>query len=246
MNTAKESTSLQIVKDNGLVTLINVFTPHPGKVDAFCEKQIAEYRRLSGRIDGALGANLHRSLDGRLAANYAQFTSEAAYRAWIDGDLFREHVAIIRPLIERAEPALYDVAFTQVATWTDVNGAATFTGARESEGGILRVGAPVVTLINRFTPKTGMTDAFCAAQIAEYRRLVDKIQGVVSTNLHRRRDGMGATNYAQFKSMDAYRAWIDGPLFGPHVDVIRPFVERADPVLFELIYTLHEPGSRTV
>lgn len=241
----ENGSSLQIHPAEPVVTLINVFTPKPDQTEAFCAAQIGEYQRLSGKIDGSLGSNLHVSLDGKFAANYAQFTSEEAYRAWYESDLFKEHLEVIHPYIAKVEPMLYRVAFTQVVHWSGEGDAAHVDQVSENEGGaLLKANAPVITLINRFTPKPGQTDAFCTAQIGEYRRLHNQVRGVVSTNLHRSLDGSMAANYAQFESEEVYRAWIDGPLFKPHLAIIQPFVERADPILFKLIYTLHAPGSR--
>ena len=94
----------------GPVVLVNVFTPKPGRLDDFIDAQIAEYRRLEGRVPGWRGNRLHRSLDGQTAVNYAAFESLAAYRAWRASDLFAEHFKAVESLIDRAEPGLYAAA----------------------------------------------------------------------------------------------------------------------------------------
>lgn len=95
----------------GAVILVNVFTPLPGMTDAFLTAQINEYRRLQGLVPGALGNRLLRSHDGSRAVNIAYFESTELYKSWIESDLFADHLARIRHLIAKVEPALFDVAY---------------------------------------------------------------------------------------------------------------------------------------
>lgn len=95
----------------GSVILVNVFTPLPGMTDAFIQAQTAEYLRLKGLVKGARGNRLLRSLDGKRAVNIAYFESVELYDAWIASDLFADHLSRIRHLVEKVEPALFDVAY---------------------------------------------------------------------------------------------------------------------------------------
>lgn len=95
----------------GAVVLVNVFTPKPGRLDAFCEAQIAEYKRLRGQVDGALGNRLLKSSDGSKAVNIAYFASRAQYDAWRESDLFKDHFPRIEPFVEKVEPGLYQVVY---------------------------------------------------------------------------------------------------------------------------------------
>lgn len=95
----------------GATVLVNVFTPHPGQTDAFIEAQTAEYRRLKGQVAGALGNRLLKSRDGTRAVNIAYFESVELYDAWVASDLFADHLARIRHLVARVEPALFEVAY---------------------------------------------------------------------------------------------------------------------------------------
>ncbi len=95
----------------GAVVLVNVFTPKPGRTDDFIAAQTDEYRRLAGRVEGALGNRLHRSLDGVRVVNLAYFQSVPLYDAWRSSALFADHLDRIRDLVDRVEPALYDVVY---------------------------------------------------------------------------------------------------------------------------------------
>ncbi len=91
--------------------LVNVFTPLSGMTDTFIEAQTAEYVRLNGLVNGASGNRLLRSLDGKRAVNIAYFESVELYDAWIASDLFADHLSRIKHLVEKVEPALFDVAY---------------------------------------------------------------------------------------------------------------------------------------
>ncbi|MBD2842109.1 antibiotic biosynthesis monooxygenase family protein [Erythrobacter rubeus] len=94
-----------------IVTLINIFTPKEGDLQNFVDAQIAEYRRLDGKVDGAIWNRLHVNRENGTAVNVALFESREKYDAWIDSDLFEEHIAKIKPLLDDVSPALYEVSY---------------------------------------------------------------------------------------------------------------------------------------
>jgi heme-degrading monooxygenase HmoA len=95
-----------------------------------------------------------------------------------------------------------------------------------------------VLLVNLFTPKPGMSDAFIAAQTGEYVRLKGKVNGWIGNRLGRTVDGSGQlVNVALFDTMENYNAWRGSQLFADHVEVIRPFVEKSAPGMYELLYS---------
>jgi heme-degrading monooxygenase HmoA len=96
----------------------------------------------------------------------------------------------------------------------------------------------VVMLVNLFTPKPGMTQAFVEAQTGEYVRLKGKVAGWIGNRLGRAVDGNGQlVNVAMFDSMANYNAWRESALFAEHLDIIRPFVEKSAPGMYELLYS---------
>lgn len=95
-----------------------------------------------------------------------------------------------------------------------------------------------VLLVNLFTPKPGMVDAFIAAQTGEYVRLKGQVKGWIGNRLGRAVDGSGQlVNVALFDSMENYNAWRESKLFADHLDIIRPFVEESAPGMYELLYS---------
>lgn len=95
-----------------------------------------------------------------------------------------------------------------------------------------------VLLVNLFTPKPGMVDAFIAAQTDEYVRLKGQVKGWIGNRLGCAVDGSGQlVNVALFDSLENYNAWRESKLFADHLDIIRPFVEKAAPGMYELLYS---------
>jgi heme-degrading monooxygenase HmoA len=95
-----------------------------------------------------------------------------------------------------------------------------------------------VLLVNLFTPKPGMVDDFIAAQTGEYVRLKGLVDGWIGNRLGRAVDGSGQlVNIALFDNMENYHAWRNSQLFADHLDIIRPFVERSAPGMYELLYS---------
>ena len=95
-----------------------------------------------------------------------------------------------------------------------------------------------VMLVNLFTPKPGMVDDFIAAQTGEYVRLNGQVEGWIGNRLGRAVDGSGQlVNVALFNSMENYNAWRESKLFADHLDIIRPYVEKSAPGMYELLYS---------
>jgi heme-degrading monooxygenase HmoA len=93
-----------------------------------------------------------------------------------------------------------------------------------------------VVLINKFTAKPGQLDKFIEAQTNEYKRLLGKIEGWQGNRLIKSLDNKNAINIAVFDSMKSYNAWRNSKLFTEHVEVIKPFVEKSEPGMYEVLY----------
>lgn len=96
---------------SGAVVLVNVFTPKAGRTDDFIAAQTAEYVRLKGQVEGALGNRLLKALDGKRVVNIAYFASVELYDAWANSALFTDHLDRIRNLVEIVDPALYSPVY---------------------------------------------------------------------------------------------------------------------------------------
>lgn len=99
-----------ISKSAPIATLINVFTVKPGKQDELIRVLEAATHEVMKDIDGFVSASLHRSLDGKKVANYAQWRDPAAFQAMLKNPRAQEHMQKATALSESVEPSLYEVA----------------------------------------------------------------------------------------------------------------------------------------
>lgn len=93
-----------------------------------------------------------------------------------------------------------------------------------------------ITMLNRFTAQPGQLDAFIAAQTAEYVRLKGRVPGWRGNRLLHAIDGSHVVNVADFDSHAEYVAWRDSALFAEHLEIIRPFLVKAEPALYSVLY----------
>ena len=78
---------------NGVVTLINVFTVAPEHQQELIEVLDRATVQVMRHLPGFVSANIHRGLGGTRVANYAQWTSRAAYEAMLGNPAAAEHMA---------------------------------------------------------------------------------------------------------------------------------------------------------
>jgi heme-degrading monooxygenase HmoA len=62
------------------------------------------------------------------------------------------------------------------------------------------------------------------------------VRGYVSANIHRGLDGRHVANYAQWRSPQDFRAMLEDPEAGPHMEAIRKLASN-EAYLYELVHT---------
>ena len=102
-----ESTSIR--PGDPLVTLINVFTVAPERQQALVELLDRATVDVMRHLSGFVSANIHRGLDGTKVANYAQWTSRAAFEAMLREPTARAHMGAAARMAT-FDPVLYEVA----------------------------------------------------------------------------------------------------------------------------------------
>lgn len=93
------------------VVNISVITPKPECFAEFMELQLAQHHALRGKVEGLVGGRLFRSRVDRDVVLVTMFESEEAAQRFSRDERFTRHMARIRPLLERAVPGAYDVAY---------------------------------------------------------------------------------------------------------------------------------------
>ena len=83
-------------------TLVNIFTPTTGKLDALLELQLAEMKAMStaARKAGWRGNEVYKAKDGTRLIVVTRFRSEADKETWAQTAMFQDHIARIGPLVE--------------------------------------------------------------------------------------------------------------------------------------------------
>ncbi|MET0389371.1 MAG: antibiotic biosynthesis monooxygenase family protein [Polyangiales bacterium] len=105
-----------ITKLNPVVTLINTFTVKPERQDELVRLLDAATEEVMRHLDGFVSANLHKSLDGKHVANYAQWRDEASFQAMLKNERAQVHMAQAAKLAEHYEPILYNISAIIEAT----------------------------------------------------------------------------------------------------------------------------------
>ncbi|ACK65736.1 hypothetical protein PCC8801_1686 [Rippkaea orientalis PCC 8801] len=96
-----------------------------------------------------------------------------------------------------------------------------------------------IVLINIFTLDPEIADQFVTTQVAEYKRLKGQFPGSYTANLHISLDRTRAANYAHFSSVEDYFAMRNSPEFADHLNRLQGLVVKAEPQLYQVVYTQH-------
>ena len=91
-----------------MVTLMNVFTVAPERQDELVKVLDDATEHVIKHLPGFVSANIHRSLDGRHVANYAQWTTKEAMDAMLANPAAQEHLRAAASMATFA-PVLYTV-----------------------------------------------------------------------------------------------------------------------------------------
>ncbi|HET6151280.1 MAG TPA: antibiotic biosynthesis monooxygenase family protein [Polyangia bacterium] len=92
-----------------LLTLINVFTVEPARQEELVALLATATEKAMRHRPGFISANIHRSLDQRHVANYAQWASREAFEAMMADPEAQRHMQAVSAMAQAA-PVLYEVA----------------------------------------------------------------------------------------------------------------------------------------
>jgi heme-degrading monooxygenase HmoA len=93
------------------VTVINVFTPKAGKLQELIRTQRDTLPGLRAQIRGLQGSRLYQSQDGKNAVLISVFATPEHLREFQQSALFQQQRERLAPLLERADPALYELVY---------------------------------------------------------------------------------------------------------------------------------------
>ncbi|MFM2312893.1 MAG: hypothetical protein RLZZ04_2169 [Cyanobacteriota bacterium] len=102
----------------------------------------------------------------------------------------------------------------------------------------ISVDADLVTLVNVFKVQPENQQQLVDMLIETTEEVMGKLPGFISANIHKSLDGEWVTNYAQWKSVEDFRAIFQNPEALEHMPKIGAIAESS-PVLYEVCYTKH-------
>lgn len=97
--------------DQPVVTLINTFTVDPQDQQRLVDILVEATRATMQGLPGFVSANIHKSLDGRYVANYAQWARVEDFQAMLSNPDAQVHMKAAAE-VAKYQPVLYEVAFT--------------------------------------------------------------------------------------------------------------------------------------
>ncbi len=93
----------------------------------------------------------------------------------------------------------------------------------------------LVTLINVFKVAPENQQRLVDLLVEATEDVMAKLPGFISANIHKSLDGTRVTNYAQWRSVEDFKAIFQTPAAVAHMPAISQIAE-SDPVLYEVTY----------
>jgi len=94
----------------------------------------------------------------------------------------------------------------------------------------------VVTLINVFTVAPEDQQRLVDVLIDATQRVMRNQSGFVSANIHKSLDGTRVTNYAQWRSREAFEAMLQNQVATEHMGKAARIAEKFEPHLYEVSF----------
>jgi quinol monooxygenase YgiN len=102
----------------------------------------------------------------------------------------------------------------------------------------IRADSEAITLINVFTVRPKDQDRLVQLLIEATENTMKGIQGFISANIHKSLDGERVTNYAQWRSREAFEAMLKNPVAQKHMAPIQQIASN-EPHLYSVVDVHH-------
>ncbi len=99
----------------------------------------------------------------------------------------------------------------------------------------IRVGTPLVTLINVFSVKPERQQELIDLLVEATEAVMQYQPGFISANIHRSFDGQRVTNYAQWRSREDFEAMLRKPEARVHMQQAGDVAASFEPHLYEVV-----------
>lgn len=199
-----------------IVTLINPHVCEPDKAEQLEALLAQAVDDIYSRSPGFISANIHVSADGRRVTNYAQYSDlDAVKRTWANPAI-KTFAGRVGELARSADPHLYEV--------TAVTGPAGHDGLVRIESGAVEA----VTLIDVHSCEPDKQNELMNLLQTAAESVYRQVPGFLSVSVHRSFDGVRVTNYAQWRSREAFEALKDSSVLGSHQERVRALLSGFD------------------
>ena len=94
----------------------------------------------------------------------------------------------------------------------------------------------LVTLINVFTVRPEHQQRLVEVLVSATQTVMRNQPGYVSANIHKSLDGTRVTNYAQWRSREAFEAMFGNPQAIEHMQEAERIAEKFEPHLYEVSF----------
>ena len=94
----------------------------------------------------------------------------------------------------------------------------------------------VVTLINVFTVRPEQQQRLVELLVEATEAVMKYQPGYVSANIHKSLDGTQVTNYAQWRSREAFETMLENPEAKVHMTEAAKIAEKFEPHLYEVAF----------
>ncbi len=100
----------------------------------------------------------------------------------------------------------------------------------------ITVEQPVITLINVFTVEPEQQQKLVELLAEATETVMKKLPGYVSANIHKSLDGTRVTNYAQWRSKEAFEAMLAHDGARMHMQEAARAAQKFEPFLYEVAF----------
>ena len=178
-----------ISAENNIAAVILIFQVDPKLQAELIDAAKENSQKVMEKKPGFISANLHKSYDGTSMVNYAQWETRKSYEEAINF-LKPDEVKIGERIFDIADPDwnIYNLVFSAGSTPTKIT-----------------QDTNLVTVINKFSVEPENQKKLVKL-LDDLRKVVEKLSGFISANVHRSLDGTRVVSYAQWNSKEDYQA----------------------------------------
>lgn len=195
-----------IAKSSTLTTVIVALSLSPEHQRAILDLNRSETEQKIQYIDGFVSATFHKSLDGTLVTEYAQWASQEQFQAAYNNPLFYDHIPEVQK-VAKDDWGFYEVAYVDPGL-TQPQQTNTMTISLEQQP---------ATIIIIFKVDPSQQQTLLDTLIEDHERDLRTLPGFQAVSFHRGLSGKRIVEYLQFKSVEEFQAVYQYPSVQAHI-----------------------------